>query len=129
MKCRLFAALWLLLLLLAGPTVTAAPTVAGFTPAFGAPGLQVFLSGTGLSTATQLEFDTVLADFQILTNGQLIAVVPANAVTGRIRVTSPTGTGASLTDFVVAPRLTGFSPPRGAGGTIVKLDGVNPSTP
>ncbi|MBN2506718.1 MAG: IPT/TIG domain-containing protein [Verrucomicrobia bacterium] len=111
--------------LLASQTLTAAPTITGFNPSHGAPGTQVLLSGAGLSSASAVLFDTRLADFQVLTNGQLIAVVPPAALTGRLRVTNPTGTGVSGTDFVVAPRLTGFSPGRGAPGTVVTVEGAN----
>ena len=41
----------------------AAPTVTSFTPALGKPGTQVVINGSGFSTATQVTFDTVVADF------------------------------------------------------------------
>lgn len=103
----------------------AAPAVATFSPAMGQPGTQVIVSGSGFSTATIVQFDAAIADFVATADNRLVTTVPLNATTGKIRVTNPTGTGVSGPDFVVAPRITEFTPLRSAPGTIVTIDGSN----
>src|SRR5262245_57584892 len=73
----------------------AAPTVTSFVPALGKPGTQVTINGSGFSTATQVRFDTAVADFSAASETQMIATVPPDATTGPIRVTNPTGLGNS----------------------------------
>jgi uncharacterized repeat protein (TIGR01451 family) len=108
-----------------GLSAVAAPGVASFSPGLGPPGQRVTVQGSGFLSATQVRFETAIADFTALSDQQLVAVVPEHAVTGRIRVTNPTGTGSSGTDFVVAPRITGFDPVRSAVNTAIRIDGAN----
>ncbi len=103
----------------------AAPTVTSFTPVLGRPGIQVVINGSGFSTATEVEFDTAIADFNALSDNQLIAIVPVDATTGPIRVTNPTGPGNSGANFTVAPRITALDPARGATNTTVTIQGFN----
>ena len=103
----------------------AAPTVTSFTPALGKPGTQVVINGSGFSTATQVTFDTVVADFTAASDNQMVATVPVDAMTGPIRVTNPSGLGNSSSNFSVAPRITELDPPRGATNTMMKIGGFN----
>ena len=120
-------AVWISLVLLwrAAAGSLAAPVVTVFSPVAGAPGVQVRLTGAGFSSATQVQFDTALADFIVLSDSQMIAMVPAAAITGRIRVTNPSGAGSSSSDFTVAPRITGFWPLRSATNNAITIDGFN----
>src|SRR5213592_3371764 len=77
----------------------AAPTVTSFTPALGKPGTQVVINGSGFSTATQVKFDTAVADFTAVSDNQMLATVPVDATTGPIRVTNPSGLGNSSSNF------------------------------
>ena len=103
----------------------AAPVVSSFSPASGKPGTQIVISGSGFFTATLAQFNSTAADFSVSSDARMTATVPVDATTGPLRVTNPTGIGASATDFVVAPRLTGFSPVRGATNTTVTIEGFN----
>jgi uncharacterized repeat protein (TIGR01451 family) len=105
--------------------VLGAPAVSSFSPAQGPPGVQVTVLGSGFGTASRVQFGDAPADFTALADNRLIAVVPVDGITGRIRVTNPTGTGTSATDFMVAPRITGFDPVRSGVNTAVTLDGLN----
>jgi large repetitive protein len=105
--------------------VVAAPAVTSFSPAMGGPGKQVVVQGAGFTSVTKVQFDSALADFAVTADNRLVAVVPDHATTGRIRVTNPTGTGSSATDFMVAPRITEFDPVRSATNTAVRIDGFN----
>ena len=110
---------------LAGPVTWAAPIVSSFSPATGRPGTQVVINGSGFSTATQVKFDTTIADFNVTSDARMAATVPLDATSGQIRVTNPTGTGVSSGNFLVAPRISGFSPLRSATNTGVTIHGFN----
>src|SRR2546425_3287391 len=103
----------------------AVPTVISFAPALGKPGTQVVINGSGFSTATQVKFDTAVADFSAASDNQMVATVPADATTGPIRVTNTTGPGNSSATFLVAPRITEFDPTRGATNSTVTIYGFN----
>src|SRR5207249_10776038 len=74
---------------LAGPVTWAAPVVSSFSPATGRPGTQVVINGSGFSTATQVKFDTTIADFNVTSDARMAATVPLDATSGQIRVTNP----------------------------------------
>src|SRR2546430_5850720 len=80
---------------LAGLVIWAAPVVGSFLPAMGGPGTQVVINGSGFSTATQMKFDTAIADFNVASDTRMSATVPLDATSGQIRVTNPTGAGVS----------------------------------
>jgi len=93
-------------------TVTApgpAPTVTGFTPAFGPVGTVVTITGTDFSGATAVAFDGFAARaYAVVSDTQIIAIVPREAATGAISVTTPGGSGAGAASFIVTfmPRVT-----------------------
>src|SRR5690349_5858141 len=107
------------------PLTRAAPTVGSFSPTQGKPGTQIVINGSGFSTATEVEFDTTLADFVATSDSRMVATVPADATIGQIRVTNPTGVGTSGGSFLVTPRISDFSPARGATNTVLTIDGFN----
>src|SRR6266568_8190760 len=106
-------------------TAEAAPTITSFAPALGKPGTQVVIRGSGFLTATQVKFDTAVADFSAASDSQMVATVPQDATTGPIRVTNPAGLGNSGSNFTVAPRITKLDPTRGATNTAMTIDGFN----
>src|SRR5262249_5767874 len=83
-----------------------APRITGFTPAGGAVGASVVISGANFTGATAVRFNGILATFHVDSSAQITATVPANATTGPISVVAPAGTGSSTTAFTVAPRIT-----------------------
>lgn len=72
---------------------------------------------------------TVTGTVSYATRTQLSVVVPAQAATGRITVTTADGTAQSASDFQVEttppPAITDFTPRRGQTGTSVKLTGTS----
>jgi hypothetical protein len=84
---------------------TNAPTITGFTPAGGAFGSSVTITGANFSTASGVAFNGATAAFTIDGPTQITATVPGSATTGLISVTNPDGTGFSPTAFVV-PTVT-----------------------
>jgi hypothetical protein len=105
---------------------TTCPTITSFTPTTGAVGTSVVITGTNFTGATAVTFNNVAATtFTVNSATQITATVPTTATTGPIRVTTPGGTGSSLTNFTVAaPTITSFTPTFGPVGTSVKITGT-----
>ena len=106
---------------------TTCPTITSFTPTCGPVGTSVTITGTNLTGATSVTFNNVTATTSGNSATQITATVPATATTGPIRVTTPNGTGSSLTNFTVAacPTITSFTPTFGPVGTSVTITGTN----
>jgi hypothetical protein len=115
-----------------------APRILTMTPAQGAPGTSVVISGTTFTggtaptgatgTAATVRFGSIVAGNVSVDNATTItAMVPATAPTGRISVTTPSGTATSATDFTVIrpPTITSFTPLAGPVGTAVTISGAN----
>jgi len=94
-------AVLLLLLLLTSAAAWAQPTVTGFSPASGAAGSTVTVTGTGFSNVTSVRFGELSATFSVLSTTQLTAVVPRAASTQPIIVTTTAGSEISPTAFAV----------------------------
>ncbi|GAB2790509.1 MULTISPECIES: FG-GAP-like repeat-containing protein [Hymenobacter] len=97
----------------AAPFVLPAPAIASFTPTAGGPGLVVTLRGSYFTGATGVSFGTVAAaSFTVVSATEATAVVPEGAATAPIRLTSPSGTGTSVSPFTVlaAPVATTWVP-------------------
>jgi len=56
---------------------------------------------------------------------QIVAIVPSNATTGPITVTTPGGIFINPTSFVVLPKIYSFSPTLGPAGTTVTITGTS----
>src|SRR5205085_4272108 len=95
------------------------PKITSFSPASGAVGDVVIISGTTFSLATDVSFNGVSAGFTVDSDTQISAVVPAGATTGHITVVTVLGTATSVDSFKVIPKITSFSPTSGAVGDVV----------
>jgi large repetitive protein len=85
-------------------TVTVpAPTISSFSPTSGRTGTAVTITGTAFTGATAVRFGGVRASFVVNSATQITATVPVGAVTGKISVTTPGGTGTSSMNFTVVP--------------------------
>ncbi len=85
-------------------TVTsAAPKISSFSPTSGRTGTAVTITGTAFTGATAVRFGGVGASFAVNSATQISVTVPVGAVTGKISVTTPAGTGTSATTFTVLP--------------------------
>jgi predicted RNA-binding protein with TRAM domain len=93
-----------------------------FTPTEGYPGVAITILGAGFIGASAVTFNgTPAATFTVNTDGKITAYVPKGATTGRISVTTPTGTYTSRSDFTIRP--FGFAPQEGPTGTAVVISG------
>jgi hypothetical protein len=62
----------------------------------------VTINGTGLVQATAVKFGGIAATvFTVNSDVKITATVPAGAITGKIQVVTPGGTGNSTTNFTV----------------------------
>ncbi|HZL42946.1 MAG TPA: DNA/RNA non-specific endonuclease, partial [Verrucomicrobiae bacterium] len=78
-----------------------APVITGFSPSTGAVNGIVVVTGTNFSSAASVTFNGVSGQFSLDSQTQISAVVPTNATTGTISVTTPGGTAISSNSFVV----------------------------
>ncbi|WP_257306736.1 M66 family metalloprotease [Geothrix campi] len=105
------------------------PTISAVNPTHGSPGTPVVLSGTNLLGATAVSFNGQPAfSFLVVSASEIDAVVPGNATTGAIRVTTPTGSASSPTfsvDAAQPPSLTFFAPSVLSPGSVVTLTGLH----
>ena len=103
------------------------PTLLGFSPAFGAVGTNVTITGANFNAGTPVvKFNGVQAAVPTgVTFGQLTAVVPAGATTGPITVTNADGTATSAANFFLPTVITSFTPSNSAPGTLVAIKGTN----
>ena len=93
-----------------------APTIAGFTPASGAAGITVTLSGTNFAGVTAVKFNGVDAPYAVSSSTTIEATVPAGATTGVITVTTGYGTATSATSFTFVQDPVLISQIYGGGG-------------
>ncbi len=101
------------------------PTVSSFSPTSGPVGTSVVITGTAFTGATAVTFNKVPAtSFSVDSYSQITATVPCCGASGRIKVTTPGGSGSSRTSFKVPPSITSFSPSSGPVGTTVVIVGV-----
>lgn len=78
------------------------PVVKTFSPTSGPVGTSVVITGTSLLQTSAVKFGGVAATaFTVNSDTQVTATVPTGAVTGKISITTPGGTGSSTTVFTV----------------------------
>jgi hypothetical protein len=106
------------------------PIITSFSPSSLPQGDTVTIRGSGFTGTTQVAFaraggGTVNATtFRVFNDTRLTATVPAAATTGRVLVTTPSGTATSPANLLIQPRITSFSPTAGPVGTVVTVTGT-----
>jgi hypothetical protein len=78
-----------------------APTITSFSPTSGAAGNSVTVTGTNFTGATSVKFNGTSATFTVTDASHIATSVPSGATTGKISVTTPTGTANSANSFTV----------------------------
>ena len=106
--------------------------IAGFSPAAGAVGTAVTISGNAFDpTAANniVKFNGLAATVVTASSTDLVVTVPTGATTGKISITVAGVTATSVQDFVVsipgAPTISGFTPLSGVAGASVSVSGTN----
>ena len=82
----------------------AALQISGFEPGSGPVGTAVTIRGVGFRGVTNVFFNGIASTFSNDSLTQITAIVPANATSGPIRVTAPTGQTQSAENFTVLAR-------------------------
>lgn len=101
------------------------PTISNFSPTNGNIGTAVTIGGTGFNSGTPVvKFGGTNAVVNTFSYSQITTTVPTNAPSGPISVTTSNGTDTG-TIFYLPPGITSFSPPNGAAGTTVTVNGKN----
>lgn len=82
------------------------PAINVFTPSFGSPGTTVTIRGYSFGKNPTVFIGNISVPISEFTPGsstedQIVIIVPADAVTGKIKVKSENGITSSKTDFVV----------------------------
>ncbi len=103
------------------------PQISNFSPTSGGTGTSVVITGSGLAGTNSIKFNGVSAGFTVNSATQVTATVPSSASTGKIILTTPSGSVTTTSDYTVvsAPTLTSFSPTRGATGSSITVYGSN----
>jgi len=114
-------------IVLTGPP---APSLTGFSPAYGAAGTNVNIIGANLTGATAVRFNGTAAAFNVVASSVVTATVPVTATTGLISVTTQSGTAISGSPFTVltgngSPTVASFTPSSGTANTTVTITGTN----
>ena len=115
---RLLTLVAVLLVAQAWPVAAATlpPTITSVSPASAARGATVTINGSSFTGTTKVTFNGVTSTFSVVNQGKITAPVPAAALTGSIKVTTPAGTATSPSPFTVRPTLSltpGLRPPTG----------------
>ena len=102
-----------------------AVAISSFAPSGGVKGSTVVITGTGLGGVTSVRFGGKHeARFTVDSPTQITATVPADAVTGKLRVADGSGAVKSTSSFTVAATLVrSFAPVSAGVGDILTLSG------
>ena len=86
--------------------VISPPLVTAFNPTSGKPGTEVTITGSGFTGATSVRIGDLLASsFTIDSDTQIRAIVPADAVSGKVTIVTGNGTAISVASFAVSPSV------------------------
>jgi fibronectin type 3 domain-containing protein len=105
-------------------TVFQPPTISNFAPPSGAVGTSVTINGNNFTVGTtSVSFNGLAGVITLLSPSQITVIVPANATTGPVSVTTPGGTAVGSA-FTVLPQISNFTPLSGIVGTSVTINGT-----
>ena len=111
-------------------TIVGTHTISTITPASGAIGASVLITGTNFSTVPGdhvLKFNNTTALISLSTATSIVTSVPVGASTGKIKLTVNGVTVTSATDFTIlpSPTITSISPLNGSAGATITISGTN----
>jgi trimeric autotransporter adhesin len=103
------------------------PEITAISPDFGLVLELITITGVNFTDASDVSFNGVTAAYEVNSDTEIIAEVPAGATTGPITVTTIGGTAKSgtFTVIVSAPHISDISPASGQVLEIVTITGVN----
>jgi hypothetical protein len=84
------------------PIEDLSPVILDFSPRQGSIGDEIIIYGQRFSAATAASVNSIsVTNFTIDSDTTITATISAGSTTGKVSVTTPTGTGESLADFTV----------------------------
>lgn len=106
-------------------TVPPPPAIATLSPASGAVGMVISITGSNLTGAISVAFNNVSVGFSVVSDTEITTSVPAGATTGRIVILTPGGKATSPGNFTVVPVpvIAGFTPDSAPEGTKITING------
>ncbi len=110
------------------PPVTVSPSISAISPLTGSAGTTVTVNGHEFNSVTSVKINGVLAQFVVVNSSQLTVIVPPNATSGFLAVSTPGGTASStpqrfeVTSSTV-PVVNSFAPTTASPGMLVVLKG------
>ncbi len=106
------------------PTPTPFPSISKIAPISGLVGSSVDIYGTTFSSPLTVRFSgSIVAQASIVSNTHVRAIVPADASSGRITVSTNGKLVASRQSFAVTPKISSIFPSSGHIGTTVTING------
>lgn len=105
--------------------VPSTPTISAFIPASAKVGATVTVSGYNLSNPSVVTIGGVTATVTPINSTSLSIVIPANAVSGAIRITTPSGQAVSDNFFTVLPNTLTVNLPGSGSGSVNATSGVS----
>ncbi|MCK9212816.1 MAG: IPT/TIG domain-containing protein, partial [Ignavibacteriaceae bacterium] len=104
---------------------TVPPRITGFSPGSGGMDTTVTIGGYNFGSTPTVAFAGAPASVVSASDNEVVATVPAEAITGTITVTTSAGTATSTDTFSVPPSVVGFNPTSGRVGDNVTITGYN----
>lgn len=105
------------------------PIIAEFAPTNGPPNTTVTIQGANFVGVRSVRLNNAeVINFSAPAPTQINFVVPANATSGRITVTTAAGSATTVSPFLVRtgrPVITDFDPPAGPPRSTVRIEGVD----
>jgi hypothetical protein len=77
------------------------PEITSFYPTSGYAGTSVTITGSNFTGVNDVRFNGMSASFAFVSDTRVTVVVPNGATTGRMTLTTPSGTATSGADFTV----------------------------
>ncbi|HSI90543.1 MAG TPA: hypothetical protein VK927_05465, partial [Adhaeribacter sp.] len=103
-----FFSLFSLILLTTSAALAQAPAITTWSPNSGPIGTPVTIFGSGFTGATGVKFGGVAAtSVNVVSSTEITATVAIGTLSGKIEVTTPSGTALSTSDFTVFVKWTG----------------------
>ena len=103
----------------------AEPSISMLDPNAGRPGDLIMIEGGNFATTTNVWFGNFQAEFSIIANNQLQAVVPNDATTGPVSVANLGGRVTSIDPFFLPVRIDAIDPQIGTPGDTIEISGAN----
>ena len=99
-------------------------SITSFTPGYGGWGDTITIHGGGFTNAKSVKFGGTSANFHVINDSTISAILTIGAASGSVYVYNSNGTIDSLAGFkFITPHINSFSPKIGTYGTPITING------